>query len=163
MRTAKILIVLGFCACSVLAWADARFPYTAPCKQFGLKRPGASQESAAAGIAERKQYELRGMRLHDEGRWKDSNCFLIHALNVSSDHAVNLINVVGFNYAALDNDTEALKYFEEATGVTFDLDTWLRYKKKPPFNTILNKPVYRKHEQALYEYYKHMGLPIPRY
>src|SRR5229473_1121793 len=147
MRTAKILIVLGFSACSVLAWADERFPYTAPCKQFGLKRPGASQESAAAGI--------------DEGRWKDSNCFLIHALNVSSDHAVNLINVVGFNYAALDNDTEALKYFEEATGVTFDLDTWLRYKKKPPFNTILNKPVYRKHEQALYEYYKHMGLPIP--
>ncbi len=88
---------------------------------------------------------------------------IIHALNISSDHATNLFNAVGFNYAALGNDREALKYFEDATGFAFDLDGWLEHKAKPPFNIILSKPVYKKYEQSLYDDYKESGLPIPKY
>lgn len=106
---------------------------------------------------------MQGMKLHEEGKWNDSNCLLIHALNISSDHALNLLNTVGFNYAALGEDAAALKYFDDATGFTWDLDGWLKHKAKPPFNKILNKPIYKDHERSLYAYYKENGLPIPKY
>ncbi len=146
------------------AYSDEYFPYSAECKKFGLKHPKPHPEwDAAAGIGYREKYEIKGMKLHEQGNWKDSNCLLIHALNISSDHSLNLINAVGFNYAALGNDAEALKYFEEATGFTWDLDGWLKHKAKAPFNKILSKPIYKTYEQSLYDYYKENDLPIPKY
>jgi hypothetical protein len=143
-----------------------KFPYSAACERFGLKlvkRPLPPDDDAAWGIATREPYEKKGMQLHEQGKWRDSNCYLIHALNISSDHDLELVETVGFNYAALGNDAEALKYFDDATGDTWDLDRWLQHKSKPPFNKILSKPIYKKYEQSLYEYYKEMDLPIPKY
>lgn len=146
------------------AHADENFPYSAACKHLDLKRLKPLPDwDSAAGVKYREQYELQGMKLHEQGKWKDSNCFLIHALNISSDHALNLINAVGFNYAALGNDSEALKYFEVATGFSWDLEGWLEHKARPPFNKILSKPIYKSYEQSLYDYYKENGLPIPKY
>jgi len=161
LRVNPIRLVLTAVA---IAWAvpvhgNENFPYAEACKRFDFTRPRSSSTDtdAARRIAQRESYEKEGMKLHQEGRWKDSNCFLIHALNVSTDHSVNLINAVGFNYAALGNDSEALKYFEEATGFAFDLDNWLLHKKKRPFSRVLNRPIYKKHEQLLYKYNKQTG------
>jgi tetratricopeptide (TPR) repeat protein len=157
-----ILLISQSLYSSNLALADENFPYSAQCKQFGLRRPLAHPEwDAATGVRSREKYEIQGMKLHEQGKWKDSNCLLIHALNVSSDHALNIYNVIGFNYAALGNDKEALKYFEDATAYDFDLDTWLEYKKKPFFKPILSEPIYKNHEEQLRRYYRDMGLPIP--
>ena len=157
------LISQGLCLPDV-AHADENFPYSVECKQFGLKRPQPHPDwDSATGIGYREKHEIQGMKLHEQGKWKESNCLLIHALNISSDHSVNLINAVGFNYAALGNNAEALKYFEDATGFTWDLDGWLEHKAKPPFNKILSKPIYKNYEQSLYDYYKKNGLPIPKY
>jgi hypothetical protein len=125
-----------------LVVANENFPYSAECKQFGLKRPQSHPEwDAATGVGYREKSEIRGMKLHEQGKWQDSNCLLIHALNISTDHAHNIFNVVGFNYSALGSDKDALKYFEAATAYDFDLDTWLEYKKRKFFKPILNKPI----------------------
>lgn len=146
-----------------ISQADAGYPYTAECSVYGLKRPKpAPEKDAASQIAARARYENEGMALHSKSKWKESNCLLIHALNISTDHAANLINMVGFNYAALGNDGEALRYFAEATAFSFDLDTWVQYKKKVPFKKVLTKPIYQNHETLLVRYYKDMGLPIPK-
>jgi tetratricopeptide (TPR) repeat protein len=164
-RTFAYLLVAAFVV-PISAQCDDKFPYTAACKSFALKlpkRPLPQDDDAAWGIGAREPFETKGMQLHEQGKWRDSNCYLIHALNISSDHSVNLINAVGFNYAALGNDAEALKYFEDATGFTWDLDGWLKHKAKPPFNKILNKPIYKNYEQSLFDYYKHIGMPVPKY
>lgn len=164
----KIFVGLIFVTCAVpmSAYCDDKFPYSAECGNFALKPPkrlSIKEDDSARGVGARESFETKGMQLHARGKWRDSNCYLIHALNISSDHSVNLINTVGFNYAALGNDVEALRYFEEATGFTWDLDNWLKHKAKPPFNKILNKPIYKNLEQSLYDYYKHVGLPVPQY
>jgi hypothetical protein len=144
---------------------NEKFPYSASCKQFRLqlpKRP-VGLDDAAWGIATREPYVNKGMLLHEQAKWRDSNCYLIHALNISSDHDLEIVETVGFNYAALGNDAEALKYFEDATGTTWDLDRWLQHKAKPPFNKVFSKPIYKEYEQSLYHYYKEMELPIPKY
>ena len=147
-----------------LAHADEKFPYSSECKQFSLKRPRPHLEwDSATGVRYREKYVNQGMKLHEQGKWKESNCLLIHALNISSDHSLNFLNAVGFNYAALGNDKEALKYFDDATGFTWDLVGWLKHKAKPPFNKILGKPIYINYEQSLYDYYKEHGLPVPKY
>jgi len=69
--------------------------------------------------------------------------------------------IVGFNYAALGNEKKALSNFTDSTAYSFDLNTWLNYKSKEPFNRILSKPIYQEYEESLYQYYHDMGLEIP--
>jgi hypothetical protein len=159
-----ILLISQYLYSFDFAYADDNFPYSAACKKFGLKRPKPHLEwDAATGVGYREKYEIQGMKLHEQGKWKDSNCLLIYALNISTDHSLNLLNTVGFNYAALGNDAEALKYFDDATGFTWDLDGWLEHKARPPFDKILSNPIYKSYEQSLYDYYKENDLPIPKY
>lgn len=156
------MLFLSIIAAGALAGrvtAGDSYPYGKACACFHLKPPTPADHyiDAAAAIAERSPFEKRGLTLHRERKWRASNCFLIHALNISADHAGHLFDIVGFNFVALGQDKKALQYFTDATAYGFDFELWMRYKRKPFFKDKLNKPIFRDHEELLDRYHEEMG------
>ncbi|MEJ2508048.1 MAG: hypothetical protein P8009_00985 [Gammaproteobacteria bacterium] len=159
--TRQLFLIIGACALVGQAAAGDPYPYSKVCAPLHLRPPTPPDHyiDAAQGIAERAPFEKRGLALHRERKWRASNCFLIHALNISAEHAAYLFNIVGFNFVAVGHDKKALEYFTDATAFGFDFELWMRYKRKPFFKDKLSKPIFRHHEESLIRYHEEMGAP----